>query len=580
MKKQLLIILFASYNLVFIQYILKNTEDVNWYLGITQERIVVSSNAALFFAGESMYFKAYCFNAETNQYSNNSKIAYVELVGEDNVVFKEKVRLVKGIGSGDFFIPADVKSGNYKLIGYTQWMKNGSKSNFYQTDIVVLNPFEENGNADGSNSIQENLKNKLTSNATKKALISMQTDYKSYRTRDKVSLNINLLGSGFGNYAVFVRKKDQILSSKTPFSINKMSQNSKIVSEVKSIGESIFLPEFTGEMITGKVINKTTGNPVVGKDVVLSVLSDEVFQDIVKTNTYGVFYFQLKDVYSKPDAIVQVLGKDRDNFSIEIKNHESIDYNTLIFKDFQLSKEYKNAILERSIHNQVQNAYFEVKQDTLRADLYPEPFFGNPPKVYELDDYKRFPTVSETLVEIIDHVWDQKAENGKRSIDVREREFDPYYGVDLAPMVLVDGVFIQDHQSILDYDATKVKTIKVHREEYYYGKIVYQGILRIETFDKNYADNISGGYLHRFDMFNAKPVKGYFNPNYNKALSKLSRIPDFREQLLWYPNLEFNKRTMNLEFYTSDVTGEFEIIFEGYTNFGELVYIKENITVN
>ena len=25
---------------------------------------------------------------------------------------------------------------------------------------------------------------------------------------------------------------------------------------------------------------------------------------------------------------------------------------------------------------------------------------------------------------------------------------------------------------------------------------------------------------------------------------------------------------------------KFEIIFEGYTNFGELVYIKENITVN
>jgi hypothetical protein len=580
MKKQLLIILFASYNLVFSQYILKNTEDVNWYKGITQERIVVNSNAALFFAGESMYFKVYCFNAETNQYSNNSKIAYVELVGKDNVVFKEKVRLVKGVGSGDFFIPANVKSGNYKLIGYTQWMKNGSKSNFYQTDIVVLNPFEENANADGSNSIQENLKNTSTTNATNKGLISIQTGAKSYKTRDKVSLNVNLLGNGFGNYAVFVRKKDQILSSKTPLTINTMSQNSKTVSETRSIGESIFLPEFTGEMITGKVINSQTGKPVAGKDVVLSVLSDEVFQDIVKTNTYGVFYFQLKEVYSKPDAIVQVLSKDRDNFTIEIKKHESIDYSSLIFKDFQLSNEYKNAIVERSIHNQIQNAYFGVKQDTLRVDSYPEPFFGNPPKVYELDDYKRFPTISETLVEIIDHVWDQKAENGKRRIDVREREFDPYYGIDLAPMVLVDGVFIQDHQSILDYDATKVKTIKVHREEYYYGKIVYQGILRIETFDSNYADDISGSYLQRFEMFNAKPAKGYFNQSYESTLNKSSRIPDFREQLLWHPNLEFNKRTMNLEFYTSDVTGDFEIILEGYTNLGELVYIQENITVN
>lgn len=582
MKKQLLIILFlfASYNLAFSQYILKNAEDVNWYQGITQESVVVNSNAALLFAGESMYFKTYCFDAETNQYSNNSKIAYVELVGKDNVVFKEKVRLVKGVGSGDFFIPANVKSGNYKLIGYTQWMKNGTKSNFYQTDIVILNPYEDNANADGSNLMQENLKNTSTSNAVKKTVISIQTNAKSYKTRDKVSLNVNLLGNGFGNYAVFVRKKDQILDGKRPFLFNAMSQNSKIVSEAKAIGESIYLPEFTGEMITGQVINKVTGKLAAAKDVVLSVLSDEVFQDIAKTNTYGIFYFQLKDVYSKSDAMVQVLGKDRDDYTIETKKHESIDYSILNFKDFQLSNEYKNAIVERSIHNQVQNAYFRVKQDTLRTDSYPEPFFGNPPKVYVLDDYKRFPTISETLVEIIDHVWDQKAEKGKRSIDVREREFDPYYGIDLAPMVLVDGVFIQDHQSILDYDATKVKTIKVHREEYYYGKIVYQGILRIETFDGNYADEISGTYLQKFDMFNAKPVKGYFNQNYAMTLNTLSRIPDLREQLLWHPNLEFNKRTMNLEFYTSDVTGDFEIILEGYTNLGELVYIKENITVN
>jgi phage gp45-like len=581
MKKQLLLILFlfASYNLAFSQYILKNAEDVSWYQGIAQEKVVVQPNETLLFAGESMYYTLYCFDAKTNNYSNNSKIAYVELVGENTIVFKQKIKLIKGVGNGDFFVPPTVKSGNYKLIGYTQWMKNGDKENFFQTDIVILNPYEANANVDEAGSLNDNFGKINNTVSNQKQVIEVQTDAKIYKTRAKVSLNVNLLGNGFGNYSVSVRKKDDLTSKTNQYSFGSSTQNTTNVSEVKTIGESIYLPEFVGEMITGKVLNKLTGKPEVGKDVVLSVLSEEVFQDIVKTNDHGVFYFQLKDNYSKPDALVQVLGADRDTYSIVINEHEFVDYRVLSFKKFQLSKEHQDMIVERSIHNQVQNAYFSVKQDTLKTDVYPESFFGNPPTVYQLDDYKRFPTLAETFVEVIDHVWDQKAENGKRSIDVREREFDPYYGIDLAPMVLVDGVFIQDHQSILDFDATKVKTIKVHREEYYYGKIVYQGIVRIETFDGNYAESISGGYLKKFNRFSTQPAKGYFNQDYSKTSKDLERIPDFREQLLWYSNLEFTKQTMNFQFFTSDVKGDFEIVLKGFTNLGESVYLKENIVV-
>jgi len=582
MKKQLAIMLFllGSYSTVFSQYILKNAEDVEWYQGITQEKIVVSPNTALFFTGESMYYKVYCFNTKTNQYSNNSKIAYVELVGSNGVVFKQKVKLNKGVGMSDFFIPATVKSGNYKLIGFTQWMKNGTKNNFFQKDIVVLNPYETNANVDEAGSISENFKNLSQQTTNKKEVISLVTNAQTYKTRSKVKLDVSLLGNGFGNYSITVRKKDDLISNSLPHSFSTSNSKLNTVSEPKTIGKSIYLPEFIGEMITGTVINKSTGKPQGGKEVVLSILSDEVFQDITKTNDYGVFYFQLKDSYSKSEALVQVLGKDREDYNIEVKDYESIDYSVLKFGNFHLSQEHQKMIEERSIHNQVQNAYFNVKQDTLKTDVYPQPFFGNPPTVYQLDDYKRFPTIAETIVEVIDHVWDQKAENGKRSIDVREREFDPYYGIDLAPMVLIDGAFMQDHQYVLDFDADKVKTIKVHREEYYYGKIVYQGIVRIETFDQNFAEELSGDYLKKFELFNAQPQKGYFNQSYNSSKTELNRTPDFREQLLWYPNLQFTKKTMNIEFFTSDVTGDFEVIVSGYTNLGEPVYISKGFSVN
>jgi hypothetical protein len=581
MKNHLLLILvlIGSSNTVLSQYILKNAEDVAWYQGIAQEKVIVNPNTALLFTGENMFYKVYCFNAKTNQYSNNSKVAYVELVGPNGVVFKHKIKLQKGIGASDFFIPPTVKSGNYKLIGYTQWMKNGMNDNFFQTDVVIINPYEANANIDEAGSISDNYQDSKPVLNNNKQPITLQTDAKVYKTRSKIKLDVNLLGNGFGNYSIKVRKKSDLDAKSEPISVITSFHNDKPVSEPKAIGESIYLPEFIGEMIAGKVINRSTGEPEGGKAVVLSVLSDEVFQDIVKTNRNGVFYFQLKNNYSSSETLVQVLDKDRDNFTIEVLEHESIDYNLLKFKKFQLSKVNQDLIIERSIHNQVQNAYINVKQDTLKTDVYPQPFFGNPPTVYQLDDYKRFPTITETIVEVIDHVWDQKAENGKRSIDVREREFDPYYGIDLAPMVLIDGAFIQDHQSALDFDATKVKTIKVHREEYYYGKIVYQGIVRIETFEGDYATNLSGSYLKKFNNFSSQPSKGYFNQSYAESSKELDRIPDFREQLFWHPNMTFTKKTMHFECFASDVTGDFEIIIEGFTNLGMPVNIRQNIRV-
>ncbi len=44
--------------------------------------------------------------------------------------------------SADFFISSDLKSGTYKLIGYTNWMLNAENS-FFQQDIHIINPYLE-----------------------------------------------------------------------------------------------------------------------------------------------------------------------------------------------------------------------------------------------------------------------------------------------------------------------------------------------------------------------------------------------------------------------------------------------------
>ena len=88
------------------------------YQKIPQESIFLHYNASLNFAGEYIYYKVYCINTEEENLSMLSKVAYVELISEDKkVIFKHKIELISGMGQGDFLVPNNVVSGNYKLIG-------------------------------------------------------------------------------------------------------------------------------------------------------------------------------------------------------------------------------------------------------------------------------------------------------------------------------------------------------------------------------------------------------------------------------------------------------------------------------
>ncbi|MGB7843401.1 MAG: hypothetical protein WBL21_11450, partial [Salinimicrobium sp.] len=155
------------------------------------EKIYVHYNSSLIFPGE--YFMYSVYNVKENgEPFNFSKIAYVELIAKDGqLIFKQKVSLEKGRGSADFFVPTSTPSGSYKLLAYTNWMKN-FKNNIFEGDVVVVNPYK---------SIQwELLENNSASLATEK---NFPHPSKTLKTKDK-GIEITLNKMVFGN-------RDQVL---------------------------------------------------------------------------------------------------------------------------------------------------------------------------------------------------------------------------------------------------------------------------------------------------------------------------------------------------------------------------------
>jgi len=585
MKKIIFILtlFFYSFNSLHSQPTAKNSSQVN-YAKIPQENIFVHYNASLLLSGEKLLFKIYCLNAKTKKLSDLSKVSYVELIGIDKKpIFKQKVLLKNGLGQGDFFIPTNIISGNYKLIAYTQWMRNGEFDVFFQGDINIINPFLDN---QGTTKLDLNLdsiskeinifnKDLYFDTDIKKTdtntFIELTTNSQTYSNRDRITLNINSLldENSFGNYSISVRKSDAI---KTPNRLTSSHSVQKDESNLHEVNTLNYLPELRGELLSGR-ISSNGKELVANQKVALSILGKNSIFKIANTNKEGRFHFNLDNEYLNSEALVQVVGYKKEDFDINFDKKTPINYDNLVFNAFSITPEIKDLILERSIHNQLENAYNSIKSDSINDLKLVSPFYQKPDILeYVLDDYARFPTVKETFVEVIDKAWIIK-ENENYVFRLRSND-----ASNLSPILLVDGILIQNHTEFVDFNPKKIRKISILRDKYIYGSQKFGGIISVETMNNDFKNNISEDYITTHQLFRPEITKTYFTPNYTNK-KKLDRIPDFRTQLFWLPNLILNKKETSISFYTSDGHGTYEISLEGFTNKGNPISIRKTITV-
>jgi hypothetical protein len=122
--------------LTFLQNSVENYTKNN-----LQEKIYVHTDKNFYVANEICWFKIYNVDAIFNKPLNISKVAYLELIDNNNkAVWQEKISLNEGSGNGSILIPSAIATGNYTLRAYTNWMKNFNASFFFEKKISILNP--------------------------------------------------------------------------------------------------------------------------------------------------------------------------------------------------------------------------------------------------------------------------------------------------------------------------------------------------------------------------------------------------------------------------------------------------------
>ena len=105
-----------------------------------QEKLFVHTDRDFYLAGEIIWFKVYNTNSLSNKPLDLSKIVYIELMDPTSkTVLQAKVSLEKGSGSGSFYLPVSLNSGNYQLRAYTNLMKNFSADLYFEKTLALLN---------------------------------------------------------------------------------------------------------------------------------------------------------------------------------------------------------------------------------------------------------------------------------------------------------------------------------------------------------------------------------------------------------------------------------------------------------
>ncbi|WP_223034321.1 hypothetical protein [Hanstruepera marina] len=540
---------------------------------IPEETSLLTTNSNVFLAGEYLYYKTILFNNKDAQFSNISKITYVELVGaNNNRVFKHKLKVSNSFAFGDFFIPGSIRSGHYKLISYTLWSQNNLKDNYAEKDIFIINPFlSDNKNVDGVNNTQNITQiNKTDSiihlDEVAQNFASLKLNQSTFGSREKVSLQIALSANTTSINTLSVRKVDSIAIINPP-----------IKNEIQYEPAKHYLPELRGEIISG-YIESPNNEPVNDIAVSLSFSGKDAIYKNAVTNSKGVFHFIITGNYSNKPLAVQVQDSKRNEYSITLQDKTFNFYNQFGYSDLKLNSDLKTWIEQESVNHQIENAYFAVKADSIIPNTGNKDFYNSIETIFNLDDYTRFKTIRETFVEIVNTASLTKQDsifvfNVPDLVNLD-------YNRDLnhiEPLILVDGILIQDNLDIVNYNNSHIESISTVTGQYVYGNSLYNGIISFKTYNGDFKiEQLPFSKLVEYSSL--LPNKQYYQPNYDNNPA-LERIPDYRKQLLWVPNINSNENT-TISFFTSDNKGLYQIVLECILPSGETQQVFKYFTVN
>ena len=524
------------------------------------ERIFVSTDRSAYLAGDAVWCSLTCLD-ENGLFSNASAVSYVELVSEEGTACTAKIGLLEGRGAGSFRIPVTTPTGTYRILAYTAvnaaengtpWLAGSRLVTVFNTTSrarVAGNVVIGSGNAPLA---QEE-------HPAAEGLLELSARVRLPKGQSAVLSLHN--GGAAASVSLSIYHADDLpegARENTPAGFLKALPAS--VSPVRA-----FTVENDGEIISARI----RGAVLKADDLTLATLSaagSPTDLYIGRTEGDDRLRFYTSNIYGNREIVCEVAQMDRQEGYIDFESPflfpetgplPKLMLDPALRPDLNARKASLRAEKTRRIDTLI--TFMTHREDLLLASI--------PSRRYHLDDYTRFHSVKEILVEITPELH-LRMDHGEPSLqltysDALERRSDRTDNI----AVMMDGVLLSDLNLLLNFDAMLLEDIDIYDQPLVCGRTPLHGIVNFIT-KKNYVTA-----LHFPASVRVVDFQGVAYPvAYNGAVPE-GEGQDLRQLLYWHPILNLDAGSdYRLEFNTPGYAGRFKAVAEGFTEDGKPVY--------
>jgi hypothetical protein len=520
------------------------------------EQVSIATDRDVYVAGDWVYFSIKIQDAGYHV----SDFAYLTVSNsKQRQVFTGCLKITNNIASGSFYLADTLTTGIYQLVSYTNHLRNYGTDVYAVKNILVANRFDAE-----LKKFSEELVSKSTDTlfqtepAKNNPDLCVQLNKEVFSQREPISLDIRL-PDAIANALVSVSVRKAAPVNLQGRSTYRKYPNSEICCK--------YLPERSGVILQGYV-HDVNNNSAANKTVFLSCEDSLANLQFVHTKENGEFRFFLNPYYFGKKVVVKLGGEDKSPIQIESKYFEGI-VGTLpvqIHGDLEsyLETDQKYLGIQWSFNEKYRQEYLEKNTaKSWRPEVYSrEGIVVRPADYVYLNDFKEI--AHELLMYY--KIREKKDDFVGSIIDINQKEFS-------IPYIFLDGILLEHVRQIIPLDSKKIRSILTIPNARFLGDLNLPGILDIATNNAE-IEKVQWRYsVAMLDVEHPMPNSTYKVPEMDKIPRQ---IPVYLPLLYWNPALLINSgKTSTATIFTSDCTGTFEVIINGFSSDGKEIEFRK-----
>lgn len=490
------------------------------------ERTYVCTDRHSYVAGEDVFCSVFCFDGGSGSLSDFSSVAYVELISPEGSAVRVKMALQDGRGAGRLRLPSTLPTGNYRLIAYTALNRNEEDMDYFRGSRVIsvyntLSASRQDSvvpDGDAATAAVEGTGRPYGAAAPAGLVMQQRGD----------SLFLRNSGTECLDFCLSLSISDALPDPEGPGLADFLKARSGDRATLRTDAE-LSIPEYEGEIVSIRVPAMYSG--------VTAVLSGPGLRNDIYSSTVdstGLVSFYTGNIYGDRDLVFELNSRDvNDDFSLEVLSpFASPELDRDGVPELHLNGSVAEDLKRRSVAMQI-SRHFGIDEYMDSLQLRPDLLFkGGAMTVYEMDDYTRFPTMRETIVEYVREVHIRRQDGEPVLKLVLGKSFESYSSMlGGNALVLVDGVPVSEHGRVLDLNPALLRRICIYPYDVSTGSCIYSGVVNFISFRGDMAGLQFPGRVRILDFH------GVTFPVTVGAAEEDSLSPDYRYTRIWQPLL-------------------------------------------